>query len=274
MNNSDRYVVVGNPIQQSKSPIIHREFADQCKQDIQYGKIEFALGSFAVEARAFFDSGGKGMNITAPFKEDAYNFADSLSERAQAARAVNTLALMSDGNIVGDNTDGTGLVNDIVDRLHWPLTEQRILILGAGGAVRGILLPLLNSGVTEIVIANRTLEKAKSLSTHFSPFGSVTAIGFEQLADTASFDLIINGTSASLTGKGIDIPLAILKENTAFYDLVYSDEATPFMRDAAARGYKNIADGLGMLVGQAAESFRVWRGVMPDIDGVYSLLRP
>ncbi len=271
MDEPDRYAVFGNPIAHSKSPQIHQAFALQTGESIQYTKQCVDEDKFALEAKAFFDGGGYGLNVTVPFKQDACAFADELTDRAQAAGAVNTLAKRVDGSILGDNTDGLGLVSDI-KRLGWQLDGAKVLILGAGGAVRGVLQPILAEGPSSIVIANRTSSKAGLLADMFSSYGHICGLGFGELEDTA-FDLIINGTSASLSADIPAVPPACLCENTKVYDMVYGAEPTAFMAWAKKRGTRHVSDGLGMLVGQAAESFRMWRGVEVSPDPVIELLR-
>lgn len=275
MSTVDRYAVCGNPITHSKSPQIHQAFAKQVGHEIEYEKRLIELGHFAADASTFFDQGGCGLNITVPFKEDAFAFADQLSERAKAAGAVNTLAKQADGSILGDNTDGYGLVSDIKQRLGWQLAGASILVLGAGGAVRGVLLPLLGETPLSITIANRTVSKAQGLAEMFAENGNINACGFDELGpeSTARFDIIINGTSASLSGELPPIGQACVQANTKVYDMVYGAEPTAFMRWASELGAKDVSDGLGMLVGQAAESFLIWRGAKASIDPVIQLLR-
>ena len=261
----DRYAVFGNPIKHSKSPEIHSRFAEQTKQVIQYDKQLVEVDEFERAASQFFSEGGKGLNVTVPFKEDAYRYAHQLTERAQAAEAVNTLALQSDGTILGDNTDGAGLVFDIKERLKWSIQGLDILILGAGGAVKGVLLPLLLESPNSITVANRTASKAQDLAQKFSAKGSIQGCGFSDIQDHA-FDLIINGTSASLGGDVPPVSPRCVGESTCVYDMVYGDELTPFLKWSQSKGANQVADGLGMLLCQAAESFFIWRGVRPLVD--------
>lgn len=265
----DRYAVVGNPIAHSKSPVIHQLFAEQTRQLLTYEKILVELAAFDEEISAFFALGGKGLNVTVPFKEQAFGFADVLTDRARLAGAVNTLALQSDGSVVGDNTDGAGLVADL-RRLGWELAEQRILILGAGGAVRGIVGPLLEHQPHSVVIANRTLAKADTIAQAF-PAGAITTSGYAELA--GRFDMVINGTSASLTGELPPLSQGLMDGDTAAYDLMYSAKPTAFLCWAEEQGAGRRSDGLGMLVEQAAEAFYVWRGVRPDTAPVVAELR-
>ncbi len=268
---TDQYAVFGNPINHSKSPAIHRQFAEQTGQDMHYGKQLVAEGEFAQVAQAFFVQGGKGLNITVPFKLDAYAFAQQLTARAQRAGAVNTLALQSDGSILGDNTDGIGLIHDI-HNLGWEIKSQRVLVLGAGGAVRGVLQPLLAEQPAEVVIANRTHANAEALIAEFHDLGPVSACRFEEL-EGAQFDLIINGTSASLNAELPPLPARLLKAGGACYDMMYGPEPTLFMQWASENHAAHVVDGLGMLVGQAAEAFYLWRRIRPEVVPVITMLR-
>lgn len=268
----DRYAVFGNPIKHSKSPWIHSAFAAQTGQELSYRTHLVEVGRFHETARAFFDNGGKGLNVTVPFKLDACAFADILSDRARLAGAVNTLALQNDGLIYGDNTDGVGLVRDVCDNLGWPLADRRVLVLGAGGAVRGILGPIIKQCPQLLVVANRSVEKAHQLSTDFAALGEVRACSFDALSGN-QFDLVINGTSASMSGELPPLPSLLLSDSGCCYDMMYSAEPTPFMRWAAANAAWAVSDGLGMLVEQAAESFCLWRGVRPQTRPVIEALR-
>ncbi|MFT3929085.1 MAG: shikimate dehydrogenase [Spongiibacteraceae bacterium] len=272
MENADRYVVFGNPIKHSRSPQIHAAFAEQTGQRLTYRPQLVELDHFAEAAQEFFRSGGKGCNITVPFKLDAYAFAGELSGRARRAGAVNTLALQNDGSIYGDNTDGVGLVRDIEQNLAWEINNKRVLVIGAGGAVRGVLEPLLRRHPQFVVIANRTVEKAEQLAREFSDLGEVRACAFDALG-AEQFDLIINATSAGLHGESLDLPASMLAQDCCCYDLTYGAQPTPFMRWAASEAAWAVADGLGMLVEQAAESFCIWRGVRPQTRPVIDMLR-
>ncbi|WP_346838304.1 shikimate dehydrogenase [Microbulbifer sp. SAOS-129_SWC] len=271
---SDRYAVVGNPIAHSLSPQIHTAFAAQTGEDIHYDKLLAEKGAFAEFARDFFATGGRGLNVTVPFKLDACELADRLTERASAAGAVNTLKLQADGSLLGDNTDGAGLVADIRDNLGWPIAGQRVLLLGAGGAARGALLPLLAERPALLTIANRTAARALDLATEFAGLGGqdcpLGGGGYETLV--GHFDLVINASAASLGGEVPPLPEDLFAAGGRAYDMVYGAEPTPFMRWAQARGAE-VADGLGMLVGQAAEAFSLWRGVRPDVAPVLAALR-
>lgn len=268
---TDRYGVFGNPIGHSKSPFIHRLFAAQTGQQLSYEPLLAPLDDFSGFARAFFVE-GRGANVTVPFKEQAYHLADSLSQRAQRAGAVNTLMKLADGSLLGDNTDGAGLVRDLTVNAGLTLAGKRILLLGAGGAVRGVLEPLLAERPAALVIANRTVAKAEQLAREFADLGPVLASGFDWLDE--SVDLIINGTSASLAGELPPIaPSLIQPGHTLCYDMMYGKELTAFNRWAVQHGAARTLDGLGMLVEQAAEAFYLWRGVRPDSKPVLAQLR-
>lgn len=266
----DRYAVFGNPIKHSKSPFIHTLFARQTGQQMEYGIIEAPVDGFKVAVSEFFAQGGKGCNVTAPFKLDAFEFADRLTERAQLAQAVNTLKKLDDGQIIGDNTDGEGLVQDLL-QYQSQIKGAKVLLLGAGGAARGALKPLLDQHPTEIVITNRTFEKAKALADVFSPFGHIHAMPMEEI-DT-SFDIIINSTSAGLSGNLPDISINILTSQSISYDMSYGSKNTRFNDWAKSHGVIHAYDGLGMLVEQAAESFMLWRGLRPSNQQVLRELR-
>lgn len=267
---TDRYAVFGNPIAHSKSPLIHAEFARQTGEDVTYDRQLVEEGNFTQAAHDFFAGNGCGLNITVPFKLDAFSFADQLTERARQAGAVNTLKKMPDGKILGDNTDGAGLLRDITQNLGWNITGKRVLVLGAGGAVRGVIAPLLAEHPQRIVIANRTLAKAEELARIFGAGKIVRASSLNIHA--RPFDIVINGTSASLGGAMPDLDPAILNPGACCYDMMYGKELTPFLQWAKSHGAQ-VADGLGMLVEQAAESFYLWRGVRPETKPVMALLR-
>jgi shikimate dehydrogenase len=273
---TDKYAVFGNPIKHSKSPEIHRAFAVQTLQAMEYNRQLVELDDFAKAVDQFFQAGGRGLNITVPFKQDAYSYGSRITARARRAGAVNTLAMQADGTVLGDTTDGVGLVTDIKDNLGWPIKAKRILILGAGGAVRGVLEPLLAEHPQHIVIANRTIDKALQLSKGFAELGYILGCGLDML-EGQEFDLIINGTSASLQGDLPPLPDSLVapssdSSKTACYDMMYGAEPTVFMSWARQRGAL-AADGLGMLVEQAAESFSLWRGIRPDTRHVIDALR-
>ncbi|WP_028024396.1 shikimate dehydrogenase [Enterovibrio calviensis] len=267
----DKYVVVGNPISHSKSPFIHTLFARQTGQPMTYEIFEVSIGDFDRAISTFFAEGGKGCNVTVPFKEDAFAFATMLTERAKLAGAVNTLKKLDDGGILGDNTDGEGLVQDLIGH-HVMLEGAKVLLLGAGGAARGVILPLLKHSLASLVVANRTVSKAETLATLFSQYGNVSAKGFDELGDT-TFDIIINSTSASLSSEYPDIPSSVINEDTVVYDMVYGSGVTSSNQWAKSHGAAHVIDGLGMLVGQAAESFTIWRGIRPGTGQVLRELR-
>lgn len=270
-----RYAVMGNPINHSKSPQIHTTFAQQTGQNIEYTAIHVDVGGFNQAVSHFQAHGGKGLNVTVPFKLDAWKLSDSLSSRAERAGAVNTLILNQDSSIHGDNTDGIGLVNDIMDHLSWPLAQQRVLILGAGGASRGVIGPIIDKKPASLFIANRTASKAIELAGLFSDMYSsvnIDAGGYETLTGQ-QFDVIINATAASLQGEVPPLPDNLLASPGYCYDMMYADKQTAFMLWAEQYGAENISDGLGMLVGQAAESFYIWRNVKPEVGKVIQSIR-
>lgn len=272
MNDKRRFAVFGNPIKHSRSPFIHAAFARQCNVSLEYRALRVELGDFERAARAFFAAGGAGLNVTVPFKEEACALADSLSRRAQQAGAVNTLWPDDSGALCGDTTDGVGLVRDMVANLGWQLQGMRVLINGAGGAVRGILEPLLRESPAEIHIVNRTVSRAETLAEAFSGLGTLTAGGLDGLAGR-EFDLIINASSAGLAGEAPPLPAKLLTERSCCYDLLYGAEPTPFMRWAAHHAAWAVSDGLGMLVEQAAEAFYVWHRARPETQPVIHELR-
>jgi len=260
---SERYAVIGQPVAHSKSPWIHERFARETRQDIDYGLIEAPLGSFARAADEFRAGGGKGLNVTLPFKEDAFRYCAKLSPRARTAGAVNTVTFGSE--VSGDNTDGIGLVRDLSGNLGVELRGSRVLLMGAGGAAQGALGALLEAGVAAATIANRNEARARELAARFS----VAAKGYGELE--GGFDLVINATSAGLSDEAPALPAGVLAGAKLAYDMVYGRD-TPFLAAARAAGV-NACDGLGMLVEQAAESFFVWRGVRPDTAAVLRELR-
>lgn len=268
---TDRYAVIGNPIEHSRSPQIHTAFAKQTGEDIRYERILGDPKGFESEVAAFFAAGGRGLNVTVPFKERAFRLADSLSERADAAGAVNTL-IVRDGGVMGENTDGVGLVRDLGCNHMFGITGARVLLLGAGGAVRGVLRPLIDEKPGSLVIANRTASKALVLAEAMAGVGSVVGCGLDELGGR-QFDLIINGTAAGLEAKVPEIPDDCLAQGGWTYDMLYGMEPTAFVEWGRARGAARALDGLGMLVEQAAESFRLWRGVQPDTASVIESLR-
>lgn len=267
----DNYCVMGNPVAHSKSPQIHTAFAEQTQQTIFYQAILVEKGKFKETIKEFQGQGGKGLNITVPFKGDAWEAADHQSSKAERARAVNTISF-DDGKIIGDNTDGVGLVRDLTSNHNVSIKDKNILILGAGGAVRGIIDPLFYEEPDRVVIANRTVSRAKDLADAFSDRGDVTACGLDELMGS-SFDIIINGTSASLQGTVPQLPEGLFNTNACCYDMMYSMSDTPFVSWAKGQGIDKAFDGLGMLVEQAAESFFIWRGVRPETGSVIELVR-
>lgn len=271
MTQIDQYAVFGSPIKHSKSPTIHRIFAEQTGQELVYTAQEVTADRFESAVTEFFRLGGKGLNCTLPLKELAWQFADRKTERAESAKAVNTLALQRDGSILGDNTDGMGLVTDLVVNHKFTLNGKKLLILGAGGASRGILSPLFEQQPACIVIANRTASKAVNLAGEFASRGDVNGCGFDELAGL-SFDAILNATSASLSNDLPPLPEGLLASNGVCYDLAYGSEPTAFVRWGISHGAVSSLDGLGMLVEQAAEAFFIWRGVRPDTAPVIKLL--
>lgn len=266
------YAVMGNPIKHSQSPVIHGRFAEQCGIAMEYRAIKVDPGGFEQALREFFAAGGKGLNVTVPFKLEAYALTDRHSARAELAGAVNTLRFEKDGTVYGDNTDGVGLVRDITANLDTALAGRRVLVLGAGGAVRGILGSLLEQRPETLVVANRTVAKAKELGEIFSRRGNISGCGFDELQGER-FHVVINGTAASLQGDVPLLPDGVLERGAFVYDLMYGDKSTPFLIWARGHGAAKRCDGLGMLVEQAAESFFVWHGVRPQTAPVIAALR-
>jgi shikimate dehydrogenase len=261
----DRYGVVGHPVAHSKSPQIHAEFARATGQELEYGLIEAPLDGFERTVEAFRAQGGKGLNVTLPFKEAAFRYCDRVSERARIAQAVNTLVFGSE--IYGDTTDGIGLITDLSRNLNVELAGKIVLLMGAGGAAQGVVQALLEAAVAELVIVNRTVSRARALAARFA---SVTGCGYEALRGR-SFDLVVNATSAGLGDEAPALPASVYKPGALAYDMVYGRD-TPFLAAARAAGAR-ACDGLGMLVEQAAESFFIWRGVRPQTRGVLERLR-
>jgi shikimate dehydrogenase len=270
----DRYAVVGNPVAHSKSPQIHAAFARQTGQDLEYGRLLAPLNGFRATVLGFREQGGKGVNVTLPFKLEAYALADVHSGRARDAGAANTLRFDA-GSIYGDNTDGAGLLRDIEVNWGFPLAGRRILLMGAGGAAQGVLLPLLGARPAALVIANRTLDKAQRLAARAAAAASSGTVSVKPYAELKGlmFDLVVNATSASLQDAVPELPAGTFARDALAYDMVYGKGLTPFLQHAQAQGPTRLADGLGMLVEQAAESFLVWRGVRPDTAPVIAQLR-
>ncbi|APW40073.1 shikimate dehydrogenase [Rhodoferax koreense] len=267
---TDRYAVIGNPIAQSKSPLIHGMYAEVTGQDIEYTKIEGPLGGFKAAVDAFRAAGGRGLNITAPFKLDAFAYATEHSERARLAGAVNAMKFEGD-RVMAENFDGVGLVRDVVHNLGCALAGKRVLVLGAGGATRGALLPFLAEKPAALFIANRTVAKAGELAAAVAGQG---AVGFGDYADLEGrqFDIVFNATSASLRAELPPVPASVFASSELAYELAYGKGLTPFLRLAQNAGVKQLADGVGMLAEQAAEAFEWWRGMRPDTRAVIEKL--
>lgn len=271
---TDRYAVIGHPIGHTKSPLIHGLFAKASKQDMDYTAIEGPLapdGAFEASVLAFRDGGGCGMNVTAPFKLRAALMADERSERADLAGAANALKF-SDGRILAENFDGIGLLRDIELNLGLPLAGRRVLMLGAGGAARGALLPFLGAGLAALVLVNRDVDKAAALAHQVRDKGPIVAVSYPELVAMGRFDLVVNATSASLTGQLPPVPASVFSADGTAYELAYGKGLTPFLRLARNAGVRGVADGVGMLVEQAAEAFAWWRGVRPKTDSVIDRL--
>lgn len=266
---TDKYAVIGHPISHSKSPLIHKMFAEQTGQDMSYEAIEAPLDGFAATIQRLRGEGYRGCNVTVPFKHEAFKLANELSGRARAAHAVNTL-LFQDGMILGDNTDGVGLVADIEQNLDCKFLFKRVLLMGAGGAAHGVIWHLFNAGAA-IIISNRTMDKADKLAAEFEGYGTVFAKSYAALAGQ-QFDIVINATSSGLSEELPPLPAGLFKPGALAYDMMYGKE-TPFLRFAREQGAARVADGLGMLVEQAAVAFHKWRGVAPDTAPVIANLR-
>ncbi len=269
---SDRYAVIGHPVGHSLSPRIHARFAAQTGEDMIYELLEAPADGFAGTARAFFEAGGRGLNVTVPFKAEAFAWADCATGRANAAAAANTLTRRDEGRIEADNTDGVGLVRDLEHNLGLALRGARILVIGAGGAARGVLGPILAREPKSVFIANRTPERAWELADAFAELGPVGAGGFGELGERG-FDLVINASAASLGGTLPPIPAHAVARGAAVYDMMYGDAARAFLQWGRNAGAELVSDGLGMLVEQAAESFLVWRGRRPETAPVLAELR-
>lgn len=268
---TEDYAVMGNPISHSKSPAIHTLFAEQTQQSISYTAINVDLEGFKQAVGNFSAAGGKGLNVTVPFKQEAWALVTERSERAERAGAVNTIKIEND-KLYGDNTDGVGLVNDLTINHSIELKGKNILLMGAGGAARGVLIPLLKQNPSFLFIANRTPDKAKDLALDFSDAGNIEGGGYEHLPDK-KFDIVINATSASLQGDLPPLPDTLLNDNASCYDMMYGAKPTPFMIWATEHNAVKVLDGLGMLVEQAAESFYIWRNVKPETKTVIEKLR-
>ena len=268
----DRYAVIGHPVDHSRSPDIHAAFARQTGQKLVYERLPAAPDAFAATVAAFFAEGGAGLNVTLPFKGEAAAYADRLTDRARRAGAVNTLAREDDGTLLGDNTDGIGLARDLERQLQIPIAGSRILILGAGGAVRGVIPVLFEHGAAAIHVANRTAAKAEAMAADFTDLGDIGGGALSRA--TGGWDIVVNAISAGLTGETPDVSPAVLDDARGAYDMIYADQPTPFLRWVAEHGIERRCDGFGMLVEQAAESFALWRGVHPQTADVIAALRP
>jgi shikimate dehydrogenase len=265
----DRYVVIGNPVSHSMSPAIHARFAAQTGEDIEYATLLAPLEDFAGAARRFFDEGGAGANVTLPFKIDALRFAQVASPRAEAAGAANFLAMRA-GRVEADNTDGAGLVADLTANMGVELRSRRILLLGAGGAARGVIAPLLAQSPQVLVVANRTVERAHELAARMRSLGPIEAVALDSIPGE-KFDVVLNATSTSTRGETLPLPESVLAAGAVAYDMAYGAAARPFLERARSHGMR-ASDGLGMLVEQAAESFHLWRGKRPQTAAVLAEL--
>ena len=272
MNNPDRYAVIGHPVAHSRSPFIHARFAAQTGLSLTYTTIDAAPEHFAAAVRDFLAAGGKGLNVTVPHKEAALKLVQELTPRAQRAGAVNTLALRpGDAGLLGDNTDGAGLARDLLNNHRVMIAGRRVLLLGAGGAARGVLAPLLGLKPSELTVVNRNVARARELVERFRDLGQLRAIGYADFGRDP-YDIVINATAASLAGELPPLPAGIVDSRSICYDMAYGREDTPFVRWAHERGCARALMGLGMLVEQAAESFHLWHGVRPDTASVLSEL--
>ena len=272
---TDRYAVIGNPIAHSKSPTIQAAFAAQTDHDMSYERLLAPLDGFRATVERFAAEGGLGLNVTIPFKLEAFELATETTQRARLAGAVNTLK-RTDGGWLADNTDGAGLVRDLMHNHGIVVTGRAVAILGAGGAVRGILKPLLDAGAVSVAVSNRTMAKAEAIAAHFSRYGRVEAVAPDAFGERRH-GIVINATSLGMGGAAVDtfpFPGTIFAPGAFAYDLIYSDQPTAFMRWAREHGAAGASDGMGMLIEQAAESFALWRGVRPDTKPVFALLRP
>lgn len=269
---ADRYAVVGYPVRHSHSPVIHKLFAEQTGENITYELLEATPEEFEVAVRGFQAAGGKGLNVTVPHKGRALRIATSASEAATRAQAANTLDFR-DGSIAAHNTDGSGFMRDLQHNLGISLEGRRTLILGAGGAARGIIMPLLDAGVGSLTVANRTLERARKLQEQISKYGEIQICGFDELAKLEPADLVVNATSAGVKGESLPFPEALFGAETVCYDLSYSLKDTPFVQLARLSGAGTAVQGWGMLIEQAADSFEIWRGIRPDTAPILEKMR-
>ena len=266
----DRYAVVGHPVKHSRSPIIQQFFAQETGENMSYGLLDASPDDFEVVVRGFGASGGKGLNITVPHKQAAFGLATELGQAAVCSGAVNTLTFRTDGTIRGDNTDGIGFMKDLTVNQAQKIAGKRILILGAGGATRGILAPLLDAEPAEVLLANRTLERALTLVKEFETTIDFSACSFEDLAEREPFEIVINATSAGVRGENPPFPPSCVSSISFCYDLTYGLEGTPFNAWARKHGSERTVQGWGMLVEQAAASFEIWRGTRPDTADILS----
>lgn len=269
----DQYAVIGNPIEHSKSPDIHLLFADQTGEQLHYEKLLANKDQFSQAVTKFFSNGGKGLNVTVPFKNDAYEFVDELTQYAKNAGAVNTIFKNEQGKFVGANTDGIGLLRDLKKTLRIPIINKKIIIIGAGGATQGIVEPLLHENPAQLIITNRTVGKADSIADQFKDIGNISSCALDEIPKQP-FDLVLHATSAGLQGNNVALPVEIVGANTCCYDLLYSDQDTPFMAWAKNNHAEKVVDGFGMLLEQAAEAFYIWRGMRPDTGMAYHYFRP
>ena len=267
------YAVIGNPIEHSKSPDIHLLFADQTGEQLNYEKILADENKFSQTVTEYFSSGGKGLNVTVPFKNDACEFVDELTDYAKNAGAVNTIYKDENDKFIGTNTDGIGLLRDLKKTLRVQIINKKILIIGAGGATQGIVEPLLNEKPAELMIANRTVSKAETIAKQFASFGNISSCSLNDIPKQI-YDLVLHATSAGLQGSNVELPVEIIGPNTCCYDLLYSDQDTPFMSWAKNNNAGKVVDGFGMLLEQAAEAFYLWRGMRPDTGMAYHYFRP
>jgi len=265
----NRYTIFGQPVAHSLSPAIHHMFGELTQRRVEYTRTEATNDTFEALVRSFKQEGGNGCNVTAPFKELAVTVCDRLHTSAELAQAVNTIEMHRDGSMVGHNTDGKGLLADIVKNKRVELDGKRILLLGAGGAARGALGPLLETQCSQLTIANRTVEKAQALASDFSSLGNTSASSYQDLSNESVFDLVINATSMGFDNNAPPLPASIMSENSFAYDMMYKQSQTPFLAWVDSIGVKNYCDGFGMLVEQAADAFLVWEGVRPKTRKVY-----
>lgn len=268
----DQYAVIGHPIKHSLSPFIHTEFAKQTQQTLHYSTIEAPLNAFADTVHAFIAKGGRGVNVTIPFKPEAFHLAEESSALAKRARAANTLLFREDGGIYADNTDGPGFIQDLTRNHHYTLSQKKVLVLGAGGAAKTIMASLLEAEPAQVVIANRSAAKAIDLAKSLEMFGNVRGVGLTDL-DDGPFDLIVNTTSAGLTGEPMQLKSQLVAKKTWCYDLMYGCQQNPFLEWAQQQNPQRCLDGLGMLVEQAALAFSLWRGVYPNTAPIIAMLR-